>query len=76
MGSQSSVGYCIVEYYSFVVQPEGEPGHHHDHEAGHVDGHDVEGELPGKHQVHPQAAVFTYKYWQIVSASCGTRYAF
>ncbi len=35
-----------------VVQPEGEPGHNHDHEAGDVDGHQVEGQLTGKGQVN------------------------
>ncbi len=35
-----------------VVQPEGEPGHNHDHEAGDVDGHQVEGQLPREGQVN------------------------
>ena len=48
---------CQHFTYSFVVEPEGEPGDDHNHEAGNVDGDDVEGELPGEHQVHPQAAV-------------------
>ena len=43
--------------HRLVVQPEGEPGDEDDHEAGDVDGEDVEGELPGEHQVHLQAAV-------------------
>ncbi len=35
-----------------VVQPEGEPGDHHDHEAGDVDGHQVEGQLTREGQVN------------------------
>jgi hypothetical protein len=35
-----------------VVQPEGEPGHNHDHEAGDVDGHQVEGQLAREGQVN------------------------
>ena len=57
--------------HRLVVQPEGEPGHHHDHEAGDVDGDDVEGELPGEHQVNPQAAVFTW-YRLTGSGLCGS----
>ena len=34
--------------YRFVVQPEGEPGDDHNHEAGNVDGDNIEGELPGE----------------------------
>ena len=44
-------------FYRFVVKPEREPGDDHDHEAGDVDGDDVEGELPGEHKVHPEAGV-------------------
>ena len=43
--------------YSFVIQPEGKPRHDHNHEAGNVDGDDIEGELPGKDKVHPETAV-------------------
>ena len=35
-----------------MVQPEGEPGDDDDHEAGDVDGDQVEGQLPGKRQVN------------------------
>ena len=47
----------MIRYYRFVVQPEGEPGDDHYHEAGDVDGDDVEAELPREHQVHPQTRV-------------------
>ena len=47
----------VVRCYRFVVQPEGEPGDDHNHEAGDVDGDDVEAELPREHQVHPQTRV-------------------
>ena len=43
--------------YSFVIQPEGKPGHDDDHEARNVYGDDIEGELPGEDQVHPETAV-------------------
>ena len=49
--------YIYCWYYRFIVQPEGEPGDDHDHEAGDVDGDDVEGELAGEHEVHPEAGV-------------------
>ena len=44
-------------YYRFIVEPEGEPGDNHDHEAGDVDGDDIEGKLPGEHQVDPEAGI-------------------
>ena len=43
--------------YSFVIQPEGKPRHDHNHEAGNVDGDNIEGELPGEDQIHPETAV-------------------
>ena len=46
--------------YCFIVKQEGEPGHHHDHEAGDVDGDNVERQLPCKYQVHSETAVFTW----------------
>ena len=49
--------YIFCWYYRFIVQPEGEPGDDHDHEARDVDGDDVEGELTGEHEVHPEAGV-------------------
>ena len=47
----------MMRCYRFVVEPEGEPGDDHNHEAGDVDGDDVEAELPREHQVHPQTRV-------------------
>ena len=38
-------------WYRLVVQPEGEPGHQHDHEARDVDGQDVERQLSSYHNV-------------------------
>ena len=35
-----------------MIQPEGEPGDDDNHEAGDVDGDQVEGQLPGKCQVN------------------------
>ena len=49
--------YNKIDTNRLVVKPEGEPGDQDDHESGDVDGEDVEGELPGKHQVHLEAAV-------------------
>ena len=47
----------VLFTYSFVIQPEGKPGHDDDHEARNVYGDDIEGELPGEDQVHPETAV-------------------
>ena len=49
--------YIGIDTNRLIVKPEGEPRNQDDHEAGDVDGEDVEGELPGKHQVHLEAAV-------------------
>lgn len=40
-----------------MVQPEGHPRDHHDHEGGEVDGDDVVGYLPLEAHDHRQAAV-------------------
>ena len=55
--SKSEVYSSVKVTYSFVIEPEGEPRHDDNHEAGNVDGDDVEGELPGEDQVHPETAV-------------------
>ena len=58
-----------------MVNPEGEPGHKDDHGGGHVDGDDVERELPGKDEVHLEAAVLPWKQkgviqqWKVVLTS-------
>ena len=44
-------------YYRFIVEPEWEPGDDHDHEAGDVDGDDVEWELPGEYEVNSEAGI-------------------
>ena len=42
-----------------MVDPEGHPWDDDNHEAGDVDGHDEEGELPGEGQLHTEATVST-----------------
>ena len=42
----------FLELPYLMVQPEREPGHDDDHEAGDVDGHQVERQLPGKRQIN------------------------
>jgi len=42
-----------------VVQPEGHPRDHDDHEGGDVDGDDVVRQLPLERHVDSQAAVVT-----------------
>ena len=42
-----------------MVNPEGEPGDDDDHHGGEVDRDDVEGELPGKQEVHLHNRVVT-----------------
>ena len=39
------------------VEPEIDPGHDHEHAAGHVDGDEVVGELALEDEVHGEAAV-------------------
>ena len=51
--------YIRIDTNCLIAKPEGKPGDQDDHEAGDVDGEDVEGELPGKHQVHLETAVFS-----------------
>ena len=58
----SSTHNCIIGNivtHRLVVQPEGEPGDNHDHEAGDIDGDNVEGELSGKDQVYSETTVFS-----------------
>ena len=46
-----------MKHYRLVINPEREPGDDDDHHGGEVDRDDVEGELPGEHEVHPEAGV-------------------
>ena len=48
-------------WHRLVVQPEGEPGHQHDHEARDVDGRDVERQLSRKDQVHFETTVLPWQ---------------
>ncbi len=41
-----------------VVEPEGHPADADDHEGGHVDRHDIVGQLTLEHHIHGEAAVF------------------
>ena len=41
-----------MKHYRLVINPEREPGDDDDHHGGEVDRDDVEGELPGKQEVH------------------------
>ena len=40
-----------------MVNSEGKPGNKDDHPGQHIDGDDVEGQIPGKHQVHLEATI-------------------
>jgi len=44
-----------------VVEPEGEPRYHDNHEAGYVDGYNVEGQLSSKRQVNLNKRCFVIR---------------
>ncbi len=56
--SSAWILHALAYYYRIMVQPEGHPGDHDDHQGGDVDGDDVVGDLALESHVHSQTAVF------------------